>query len=195
MGSQALSRWETVQAAELDRVEATHATVGGDGPGRRWRIQHMNDSYIFLLAAHFQLFARNLHTEACTFFVRQIPLGIQTPVQVLLLSGRQLDRANAQPGSLGADFGRLGIDLWSALSRQNALNGRRKEKLEQMNVWRNAIAHQSFPLPPNLQQLAGSTSRTLEHIRGWRSACRSLAREMDRAVSRHLRSQFGRSPW
>jgi hypothetical protein len=197
MASHALQRWETDQRAELDRVAAVHQAVGGTSRGRRWRIQHVNDSYILLLAAHFQLFSRNLHTEAVTFFVSQVAVSVlaRTQVQLLLMRDRQLDQRNAQPGSLGADFARLGMDLWPALRDQNPLNEGRKHKLEQLNIWRNAIAHQKLPLSSDQLQKAGGTSRTLRYIQRWRSSCNSLAIEMDLAVAGHLQTMVGQAPW
>jgi hypothetical protein len=197
MSSHALRRWQTDQSAELDRVQAAHHMIGGVGPGRRWRIQHINDSYILLLAAHFQLFCRNLHTEAATFFVSQMPIPVpaRTTVQVALMRDRQLDRANAQPGSLGSDFGRLGMDLWKELENHNPQNKARQQRLEQLNVWRNAIAHQSLPLGPQQLRLAGSSSRTLRHIRDWRTSCAALAKGMDRTVASHLQAMIGVAPW
>jgi hypothetical protein len=49
-------------------MEEAHHTLGGSAPGRRWRLQHLNDAYIVLLAAHFQSFCRNLHSEAVSVF-------------------------------------------------------------------------------------------------------------------------------
>jgi hypothetical protein len=100
MASAALVRWETDQAEELDRIEVAHQAVGGAGRGRRWRIQHMNDSYILLLTGHFQRFARGLHDEACLFVANQMPSHAFALVQAAFLRDRKLDRGNAHPGSL-----------------------------------------------------------------------------------------------
>ncbi len=169
-------------------MEDTHRTIGGAGAGRRWQVQHLNDSYILYLAAHFQLFCRNLHSEAVTFFVSEMPTSAQTPIQVLLLRDRQLDRVNAQPGSLGADFGRLGMSLWDRLKALSNLNSDRQSKLEQLNVWRNSIAHQN--LPP-----ASQSERTLQRVRSWRSACNGLAKGMDEVVAQHVLALLGKPPW
>ena len=58
-----------------------------------------------------------------------------------LLKGRLLDRSNAHPAALAADFSWLHQDLWVELVKQDARNRARRERLDQLNVWRNAIAH------------------------------------------------------
>jgi hypothetical protein len=58
-----------------------------------------------------------------------------------------MDRGNAGPGNIGADFARLGIRIWAALEARDARNKVRNGKLEESNAWRNAIAHENFQDP------------------------------------------------
>ena len=83
-------------------------------------------------------------------------------------------------GSLGADFGLLGIKLWEEVDKHDARNKNRRGELVSLNKWRNAIAHQSFDevspgAEPNL---------TLQQVRRWRSVCRRLARSFDEVMRR-----------
>src|SRR5438128_441595 len=96
MPSNALRQWQTTQAGELDRMEEAHQTIGGSAPGRRWRLQHLNDAYIVLLAAHFQSFCRNLHSEAASAFAAATrPATAQIAVLTAMQADRKLDRGNA----------------------------------------------------------------------------------------------------
>jgi hypothetical protein len=188
--------WRASQLTELDQLERVHRTVGGPGAGRRWVTQQINDAYIVLLAAHFQRFCRDLHTEAVWHVVAAItPHTAREMVLTNLLRDRQLDRGNAQPASLGSDFDRLGMNLWTDLIAQNKLNRRRQIRLHQLNIWRNAIGHQDFALKPEERLKVSGTRRTLDCAKDWRSTCNSLVSELDRAVARRVQQAVGRRPW
>ena len=61
-----------------------------------------------MLASKFQLFCRDLHTEAVERMANAAsPAPLQHVLRESLLGNRQLDSKNAQPGSLGSDFKRL----------------------------------------------------------------------------------------
>jgi hypothetical protein len=68
MPSAALVEWLTTRAAMLDELFDLHATVGGTGPGRRWRTEQVNWSITLRLAGEFQGFARDLHTLSTDCF-------------------------------------------------------------------------------------------------------------------------------
>jgi hypothetical protein len=140
-----------------------------------------------LLASHFQGFCRDLHSEGVDFLVPHVrPVSLQFFIRELLTQNLQLKRSNAQPGSIGADFGRFGIDFWGEVRRDNPRNERRKDLLEELNAWRNSIAHQDF---------AGGSTLQLLQARRWRVACASLAASFDRVINQHLRNLTGVSPW
>ena len=104
---------------------------------------------------------------------------------------RQLDTRNAQPGSVGADFNRLGLRFWDAVETVDARNASRRNKLDRLNDWRNAIAHhdvssrRSYLVPREV---------TLDACRSWRSALDGLARSFDVVVADHLATLIGSTP-
>jgi len=182
-------RWEAEHVPALDEIEAAHVGVGGRGPGRRYATQQVNHAYAVLLASRFQAFCRDLHSEVTDHMANAAPVGILRDVlRDRLLDNRQLDRVNAQPGSIGSDFNRFGLNLWQELYGLHAYNEERNRKLERLNRWRNAIAHQDFT------DLAGETL-SLQDVRGFRSACAALVKAMDRVMRKHLRAVARRNPW
>jgi hypothetical protein len=196
MPSRALQRWESSKQVELDRLEAAHAAVGGTGVGRRTATQQINDAYIVLIAAYFQQYCRDLHTEAATALASTVkPTDLREMIQAAFIRNRQLDRGNAQPSSLGSDFGILGLNLWDTLKAMNKLNPKRQQRLEQLNIWRNAIAHQSFKHKPDDAAKVAGTTRNLDFARACRSSCLALAREIDKAVGKHVAKHVDPAPW
>lgn len=170
--------------------------MGGEGVGRRYATQQINDAYVVLLAAQFQQFCRDLHTEAASALAAAAqPAAVGQILQLNLTANRQLDKANAQPSSIGSDFAKLGLRIWNTLDSQDKRNITRQTRLKQLNVWRNAVAHQDFALEPNDQQVVGTTQRALRWVRTWRSACEALAVQMDRAVYTYIREKVGVVPW
>jgi len=193
MPSQSYREWLSTRAKALDEIETAHASIGGTGPGRRYATQQINQAYAVLVASQFQGFCRDLHTES----VAQLMAFINPDALVWhlvhagFIKGRQLDSRNAQPSSLGSDFGLLGIKFWDELDKHHPKSKDRKRELEDLNNWRNAIAHQSFAevspdRAPNL---------TLQQVRRWRSVCGRLARSFDEVMRAHLQSLIGRTPW
>jgi hypothetical protein len=175
-------------------MEAAHLAVSGPGPGRRAATQHLNDAYIVLIAAHFQQFCRDLHTEAVASLAGSVP-HLRYVVEEALVLGRQLDRGNATPSSLGADYKRLGMNLWADLESRDRRTAARMRRLEQLNIWRNAVAHGDFRLRPHAAAAVDSTARTLAFARCCRGSCQALARQFDAGVAAYLRRLLGASPW
>ncbi len=146
-----------------------------------------------LVASQFQGFCRDLHTESVAHLMAFIkaPAQVRHLVQAGFTEGRQLDSKNAQPGSIGSDFGLLGIKFWQEVYSNHPRNQDGKSSLEELNKWRNAIAHQNFSdVSPN-----ASPSLTLMQVRRWRSICGRLARSFDEVMRTHLQSLIGSSPW
>jgi hypothetical protein len=190
MPSRALQQWRTTQRAELDRLEA--AVRSSERALRRQLV----DAYILLLAGHFQLYCRRLHEEAVDIAVGSVqPAGAGAVMRSLLLDHRQLDRRNAHPAVLVADFEWLTTNLWADLVQQDPGNDRRRRLLDQLNVWRNAIAHQAFSATGGNAARAAGTARTLHWARLWRTNCSALAQQMDKLVRVGLTNQFGVEPW
>src|SRR5215471_15307965 len=145
MPSRALVRWQTEQSAKLDQLASAHKAVGGSGPGRRYLTQ-LNHAYLVMLAAQWQDFCRNLHTEAVDAIASAIqPITARLAMQAALTLGRSLDRGNASPSAIGNDFGRFGATkFWDLVDLQDKRNPSRRMRLEQLNTWRNGVVHQDF---------------------------------------------------
>jgi hypothetical protein len=141
------------------------------------------------LAGEFQGFARELHDQAIDCYAQSIGTLSPTLANIVrndMSRDRKLDRGNANPGSLGTDFSRLGLILWSALEK--ATNNRSKKwnsELNSLNLARNAIAHDD---QKNFQELAaiGKFPITLVTVKTWRRALDPLASTMDYVVSDYL---------
>src|SRR5271166_3866075 len=128
MPSKSFGEWLSTRAKALDEIEAAHASVGGTGPGRRFATQQINQAYAVLVASQFRGFCRDLHTESVArlmAFIDAPPLVLPL-VQARFSKGRQLDSKNAQPGSLGSDFGLLGIKFWDEVDKHHRKNKHRK---------------------------------------------------------------------
>ncbi|MGE0791926.1 MAG: hypothetical protein AB7S26_40000 [Sandaracinaceae bacterium] len=143
-----------------------------------------------LLASQFQGFCRDLHSEAADVIGRAVqPLALQPLVTQRLSAQRQLDGGNAQPGSIGSDFGRFfATKFWDEVDALNPRHARRRQMLGLMNTWRNAIAHQDFGE-------VGTGSLGLAQVRTWRTNCDVLATAFDRVLSDRVRLLVGSRPW
>jgi hypothetical protein len=193
MPSVAYRRWRTVRALALDEIEQAHTAVGGTGPGRRYATLQVNQAYAVLLASQFQGFCRDLHSECVDHLVVILapPPTLEPLVRDEFLRGRQLDQRNAQPASIGADFVRLGLDFWADVAAYRPGSTARKAALDQLNAWRNAIAHQSF----DPSKLGGTTTLRLIQVKRWRGACLYLARCFDEVMRQHLQHLTAVQPW
>lgn len=188
--SVALHRWNTTAQQALDEIADAHRAVGGAGRGRRYATLQVNHAYAMLVSSQFQGFCRDLHTEAADFVVANTqPVGSADMLRMLLTQGRKLDHGNPNPGNLGSDFARFGMRLWRAVRAIDAHAASRQERLEDLNTWRNAIAHQDWT------NVGGDPNLHLALVRWWRAACNGLACSFDRAVADHLHAMAGHRPW
>jgi hypothetical protein len=192
MPSNAYREWITVRAAALDEIARAHVAVGGSKRGRRYATQQINRAYAVLLASQFQGYCRDLHSECVDHLLVGIDPRLFPILHAEFRRERLLDRGNAQPGSIGADFKRIGIDgFWEKAITHDSANADRRNLLDELNTWRNAIAHQRFD-PAKL----GNTVRLqLAKVRQWRSACRGLAQSFDEVARQHIVIVTGHSPW
>lgn len=197
MTSTALDDWRGVRADRLDELLDAHSRIGGTGPGRRYRTEQLNLSLILRLAGEFQGFARDLHDQAIEEIYARIsawnPVWANT-TEDQLTNRRDLDRRNATPSTLAADFSKIGLDLWPALRSRDTRNPQRQHHLERLNQARNAIAHDNTA---GFQRLASEGVRLdLATFRQWRSAADQIAAGMDRLVAEHLARTFNTPvPW
>lgn len=70
----------------------------------------------------------------------------------------------------------------------------RNRKLEELNKWRNAIAHDDFKDRATFP-LGRDTILRLSKVERWRSACNRLAFDMDRSMRSYLKQLSGQYPW
>jgi hypothetical protein len=196
--SAAYETWTTDRARRIDDLLAAHTALGGNGPGRRWRTESVNWSLILRLAAEFQGFARDLHNQAvecCVHPIARSNPSLANVVQLDMTRYRNLDKGNANPGGLGADFARLGIVLWPALERTSYRASTWNKHLDALNTARNAAAHSDNSGFLRLQKL-GYQSINLSVVRRWRRSLDSLATAMDEVVGDYLALLLGGPrPW
>lgn len=206
MPSVALREWQGIRSVQLDELDAAHGAVGGTGPGRRYATGQLNHAYAVAVASQFQGFCRDLHSESADVVADVIgSLGPGGSVNSAAVAGlvlnaltdnRPLDRGNAHSGSIGASFESFDLDIWGAARQLDARTARRLVRLEQLNIWRNAIAHQDFDFSRHqLEVLAGMTRLGLDEVRAFRSCCGQLAGTFDRVLARCLESIVGARPW
>ncbi len=193
MPSNAYRHWRVIRNAALQEIVNAHTSVGGSARGRRHTTQQINRAFAVLLASQFQGFCRDLHSECVDHVISSLVAtsGLLNLVKAEFTRGRQLDRGNAQPTSLKADFGRLGVDLWQQLIAFDPAAVAWRTNLDLLNEWRNAIAHQDFTSP----RLGGIMNLRLAQVMRWQVSCRRLARAMDEVLRRHLQSLTGATPW
>ncbi len=191
MPSQSLIRWTGERSGALDEIENAHTMLGGTERGRRYATQQINYSYAALLSAHFQGFCRDLHTECVDHVVSLTPAQLRAFVRSEFMWNRGLGRGNPNPGAIGSDFGRLGIDFWSDVYTVDARNHRRRELLQELVEWRNAIAHQDFDPVAS----GGAPTLHLVRVRGWRRAVNALAHSFDQTMYNYLGGLLGSGPW
>lgn len=191
MPSHSLNRWAGERAEALDEIESAHAVVGGTERGRRYATQQINYAYTALLSAHFQGFCRDLHTECVEHVVALTPAQLRDFLRSDLFWNRSLSRGNPHPGAIGSDFLRIGIAIWDEVYALDTRNRRRRELLQELIDWRNAIAHQDF----DAVAADGNATLQLVRVRGWRSAVNALARHFDAVMYNYLTTLAGRAPW
>jgi hypothetical protein len=183
MPSRSFAIWKRRRLRALEPIELAHASIVGVGPGRRHLTQQINQAFAVLLSSQFQGFCRDLHSECVDYIVNIVlPVSAQDVVRLNLLKGRKLDSGNPSPSNLGNDFNRFGgkFKFVDELLAHDPANQIRKAKLEELSVWRNAIAHQDF----TNQELQGKATISLGTVKSWRAACKGFATSMDEVMRR-----------
>ena len=191
MPSNSHQRWTAERSEALDEIENAHASVGGTGPGRRYATQQINQAYAVLLSSQFQGFCRDLHSECAESLLAAMPARLRDVVNVQFSWGRALDRGNPNPGNIGSDFNRFGLAFWTAVLADHQHNDRRREYLDALNAWRNAISHQDF----DPERLGGTTVLHLATVRQWRNSLNGLATSFDNVMGAYLGGLLGAPPW
>ncbi len=191
MPSLSLTDWRTTRKAVLDEIEWARRRIGRPRPGRTYATHQINQAYAVLLAAHFQGYCRELHSECSGHFVQVIPRdSIKVACRNNLVRDRKLDRGNANAGAIGDDFNRFGLTFWSEVQILNPQNLAWQNRLEELNRMRNEIAHQDY----KDAKLETVTLR-FKVVRDYRRACDQLAAAFDEVMRQHLESVVGTVPW
>lgn len=191
MPSNSLLRWRGERAAVLNEIEAAHTQVGGTERGRRYATQQINRAYAVLLSSEFQGFGRDLYSECVDYLVASVPAPMQALVRAQFLWGQPFSRGNPQASAIGSDFGRLGLPFWEDVYAVHAHNRRRRELLDELMRWRNAIAHNDF----DPAEFGPDPTLYLQQVRRWRSALNGLCDSFDRVLRSHLSGILGAAPW
>jgi hypothetical protein len=119
-------------------------------------------------------------------------VDLQDLYRLSLLFTRKLDRGNPSPSNIGSDFNRLALLFWPLVDAHRAQNPARRALLEELNEWRNAIAHQDFA-PAMLR--GGQPVLHLAQVQSWRKACEGLAPSFDEVMLTHIQVKTGIAPW
>jgi hypothetical protein len=192
MPSRSRRTWKADARRALNELEAVRRSIGGSGHGRRLAIQQINQAYVVLLSSWFQAYCRDLHTECIDHLIQFVePVAAKGFLRRRLMDGRRLDSGNPNPGNLGSDFGRLGVEFWPEIQVHDSAARARQDALDSLNRWRNAIAHQDFSHP----LLVGAQQVQLTEIRRWRRVCNALAMDFERVMYDHLVTVTGTRPW
>jgi HEPN superfamily RiboL-PSP-like protein len=191
MSSSSLALWKNERSDALNEIEAAHKSVGGTGRGRRYATEQLNHAYAMLLSSQFQGFCRDLHSECSSqFAVGLSQVELRQMLNSSLLNNRRLDRGNPNPDNIGSDFDRFALPFWDEIYSHESRCRDFRKRLEELNKWRNAIAHQDFD-PSRL----GTSVLRLQQVRKWRIACNQLATAFDEVMRLQIMSVNGVSPW
>lgn len=187
MSSASLLRWQNDRMLRLAEIDSQCAASLALAPPNANLAEENLRGYVVLLSAHFQGFARDLHTEAALVVGSKVRASLQPLVQKHFSAHRALDHGNPSAENLARDFERFGFDMRAELATDPA-NALRLQHLAALNKWRNVAAHHSPTLPPGIPL-------TLAALRTWRAACDALALAMDGITYNQLRKRLRRKPW
>lgn len=98
------------------------------------------------------------------------------------------------PPASAATSGGFGFDFWSSVYDLGPAYRSRRRRLDQIAIWRNAIAHQDFSRATSDPVTAG-TRVDLSAIRTWRTALDQLAGGIDRVMHREVGRIIQTQPW
>jgi hypothetical protein len=195
--SHARAEWLTKRSNRIDELVSAHAMVRQPGPGGQWRTGQINAAIVVRVAVEFQGYSRDLHDEAVDHMANHLTAtsgAIASVFRSSLTLNRALDKVNAQPSSLGSDFGRLGMAFWPALKAAfPATAGYWHTELETLNEARNGLAHHDEAKLRSVAD-AGSPTGQLATARRFRRSMNNLVGGIDTVVGNHLQSLIGGPP-
>jgi hypothetical protein len=192
MPSHALLNWQNSRLPRLNLVDVQNAAFSALVPPNPELEDENLRGYVMLLAAHFQGFCRDLHSECIQASAIAIPAPMLLMFQTLCQQGRELDKTNAKYAGIKADYERFGLDLTVTLRADPTTVARNDGYITQinhLNAWRNYAAHHNALPPP----YGGPFS--LPTVRLWKDSCNGLAIELDRIMYNQLQTLTGVAPW
>jgi hypothetical protein len=136
--SNSLHLWQDDAQSVFAELELAHRAVHA----RQVLTRQITYAYVTALAAQFQRYCRVVHTEVALSIAESATNpSLAWLLEERLIGGRQLDRGNANGPNLGSDFARFELRLWEKLLEHDPANRHRREALEALIQWRNAIGH------------------------------------------------------
>jgi hypothetical protein len=69
-------------AADVERLLAIHAAIGGTGPGRRYQLEVLNKSAVVLITAIWEAFCEDLAAEALDHIVDNVDAADELPLNL-----------------------------------------------------------------------------------------------------------------
>jgi hypothetical protein len=185
--SASLVRWQTDRMPSLKEFDVQCATSLALAPPNPRLAEENLRGYVVVLSAHFQGFARDLHSEAAQVIASKVRPSLQALIQTHFSAHRALDHGNPNVENIAKDFDRFGLNLKVELATDPA-NALRLQHLTAMNKWRNVAAHHSTKLPPGIPL-------TLASVQTWRVACDELTATLDAILYNKLQRTLRRKPW
>jgi hypothetical protein len=174
-------------------LELAHRAV--HGRGQRFLTEQIAYAYVTALAAQFQLYCRAVHSETALAIARGIPNRTLADIfKRYVMEGRRLDRGNANAANLASDFRRFELNFWDVILAHRRRNQNRKKKLEQLGVWRNAIAHGEIDQKRAELRLTPDVIH-LNTCRDWRRALDGLVHSIDEVLATHCETLDLPRPW
>jgi hypothetical protein len=187
MPSASLVRWQTDRLPSLAELDTQcTATLALARPNPRLAEENLR-GYVVLLSAHFQGFARDLHSQTAQVITSKVRPSLQPLIQAHFSAHRALDHGNPNAENIAKDFDRFGLDLKAKLASDPA-NAPRLQHLAALNKWRNVAAHHSTTLPAGILL-------TLAALHRWQAACDELTVALDGIVYNQLSTTLRRKPW
>src|SRR5437868_14245203 len=111
MPSAALLRWRTDRMSSLGEIETQCAGSLALVPSNTRLAEENLRGYVVLLSAHFQGFARDLHSETALVIASKVRSSLQPLIQAHLSAHRALDHGNPNAENIAKDFDRFGFNL------------------------------------------------------------------------------------
>ena len=189
MPSRSLQEWQKRRQTPLRELRDAHRQVGGLRRGRRWATRQINHAYAVVLASQFQGFCRDLHEECVSHCAAALLANsVRLSETVSAASVRWI--AGMRYETISRDFRRFRTDIWRDGRSLDPQTQMRQNMLEDLNSWRNAIAHDDFTHPA----VAGKTM-TLHQVTDYHRACNRLAVTFDAVMRTQLNQLLGSWPW